>query len=316
MGVVRKSATALGVLFFGGLLILLAILLLWYLLAGRVPGPPGPPPEPEPPKAQPATCADVQFIVIPGTWESMSNDDPRNPHLMPLSLMLGVSRPARNALPPQRVDVVTIPYVAQFSNPIAFPPDGQRSYNLSRGEGFQRAFDEMANMHKACPLSTFVLAGFSQGAVIAGDLAEQIGANKGPVPERLVLGVTLIADGRRQPGELRSIGPEPPGVGAEIALAGVRVPGITMTGPREGYGKLRDRMNTMCRPGDLICDAPKQAMNPFNVVGNVGVLLQSAGNPVHAQYAQYMVEPGVSATQWTARWAINTINAAPHPPHS
>ena len=66
-------------------------------------------------------------------------------------------------------------------------------------------------MNNRCPLTSYVLVGFSQGAVIAGDIASDIGNGRGPVDEDLVLGVTLIADGRRQDGVGQDVGPNPPG---------------------------------------------------------------------------------------------------------
>lgn len=308
--------------FLGGVALIIAIAVLaWYMLAGcgRAPKPPKPP---EPPTSQPAWCPDVQMISVPGTWESGSGDDPYNPTANPASLMLNVSNPIRQQFPSERVDVYTVPYVAQFSNPVAIPPDGQQSYNNSRAEGAQRMVDFMAQRTEQCPLTTYVIAGFSQGAVIAGDIANLIGAGKGPVSADLVLGVTLIADGRRTgdtgSGEATQIGTPPPGVGAEIALTGVRVPGITMTGPREGgFGKVADRTYTICAPTDLICDSPRQALNPINFVSSVLTLVRAAGNPVHALYKGFVIdEKGTTATEWTTVWAADLIEKAPHPAHS
>ncbi|MFI9511458.1 cutinase family protein [Nocardia sp. NPDC052566] len=302
-------------------LIVVIVILLWYLLAGRL-RPPKPPVPPEVPTSQPAWCPDVEMISVPGTWESNSGDDPRNPAANPASLMLNVSNPIRERFSDQRLDVFTVPYVAQFSNPIAIPPDGQQSYNNSRTEGARRMVDEMARRTKECPLTSYVIAGFSQGAVIAGDVAADIGANKGPVRPDLVLGVMLISDGRRTgdtgPGQAQQVGPPPPGVGAEVALKGLNVPGITMTGPRPGgFGVLANRTYTICAPGDLICDAPREAMNPFNIMGSLMSLVRAAGNPVHALYNGYVVDPdGTTSTQWTANWANGLIDGAPHPKHS
>ncbi len=299
------------------LVLALVVLLIWYLAAGRLPKPPTPGPEEPRPKSQPADCPDVQMIVVPGTWESASNDDPFNPHANPISLMLNVSRPVQQAFPPQRVQVYTVPYVAQFSNPIALPPDGQRSYNLSRGEGAERTHAAMADMHKRCPLTSYVMTGFSQGAVIVGDIAAAVGNGKGPVPQDLVLGVTLIADGRRDGGAI-PVGPQPPGVGAEVALRGVQVPGITMTGPRDGeFGALGNRTHSICAPGDMICDAPRNALSPLNILPSLAALAASAGNPVHALYNTLVVDgAGTTATQWTANWARDLVARAPAPPHS
>ncbi|MBO0853455.1 MAG: cutinase family protein [Nocardia sp.] len=295
------------------------VLLLWYLLAGRlnVPGPQ--PTKPPRPNSQPASCPDVQLLAIPGTWESSSTDDPHNPTANPASLMLNVTKPVRAKFPESRVDVYTVPYVAQFSNPIAFPPDGQQSYNNSRSEGTQRATDELTRMSKQCPLTNYVIAGFSQGAVIAGDIAEQIGNGSGPVSADQVLGVTLIADGRRAggPGQATEIGQTPDGVGAEVTLKGISVPGITMTGPRSGFGELAGRTFTICAPGDLICTAPPDAMNPVNMIPSLLKLVNAAGNPVHSLYNSFAVDQdGTTATHWTAGWAEGLIANAPHPPHA
>lgn len=298
---------------------IIVVLLLWYLLAGRLRLPGPKPPEPREPTSQPESCPDVLFLSVPGTWESNSNDDPYNPSANPASLMLNISNPIRERFPNGRLEVYTVPYVAQFSNPIALPPDGQQSYNNSRTEGAARATQKLKETYAACPLTSYVIVGFSQGAVIAGDLAAQIGAGDGPVPANKVLGVTVIADGRRVQGagQPTEIGVSPPGVGAEVALRGLNVPGITMTGPRPGFGALADRSFTMCSPGDLICDAPNQALNPLNIMGSIGTLVKAAGNPVHSLYAGFVVDDnGTTATGWTVGWASGLIENAPHPPHS
>lgn len=302
--------------------LVIAVIVVLVIVLTRPPRPPVGPKPPEPPTSQPASCPDVALISVPGTWESNSGDDPRNPTANPISLMLNVSGPVREQFPAERLDVYTVPYVAQFSNPVAIPPDLQTSYNRSRGEGERRTYDAMAERYKECPLTTYVIAGFSQGAVIAGDIAAQIAANNGPVPARNVLGVMLIADGRRTgqtgDGQAIPVGVAPPGVGAEVALRGLNLFDITMTGPRPGgFGPLADRTFTICAPGDMICDAPRQALNPLNMIPSVLTLVGSIGNPVHTLYNSFVVdENGTTATQWTVNWANGLIEGAPHPPHS
>ncbi|OQS14219.1 cutinase [Nocardia donostiensis] len=319
----RSKPAGCLVLVLVAVLLVIVVIVAWYLLAG-LPKKPGPGPEPpERPSSQPAHCPDVQMVSVPGTWESSSTDDPYHPSANPASLMLNITGPVQEQYPDEgRLDIYTVPYVAQFSNPIAFPPDGQQSYNNSRAEGLQRTLDFLSQRHDECPLTSYVLAGFSQGAVIAGDVAAQIGAGDGPVPADLVLGVTLLADGRRTgetgPGQAMPVGVSPPGVGAEVALAGLNVPGITMTGPRPGgFGELADRTYTICAPGDLICDAPRQALSPSNILGSLATLVQAAGNPVHSLYHGFVVDPnGTTATGWTVDWANGLVAGAPHPPHS
>ncbi|WP_405133979.1 cutinase family protein [Nocardia sp. NBC_01388] len=316
----RRSKPAGCLLLIAAIVIVIIVaLLLWYLLAGRLRLPGPKPPGPKEPTSQSANCPDVLMLGVPGTWESSSTDDPYNPTANPASLMLNITNPVRAQFPNSRVEVYTVPYVAQFSNPIALPPDGQQSYNNSRSEGTQRANEKLTATYHDCPLTSYVIAGFSQGAVIAGDVAAQIGAGKGPVPANKVLGVTVIADGRRDqgPGQAIEIGQPPAGVGAEVALRGLNVPGITMTGPRDGFGDLANRTFTICAQGDLICDSPKQALNPLNILGSVGTLVKAAGNPVHSLYNGFVVDDsGTTATQWTVSWADGLIEKAPHPAHS
>ncbi|ATQ30389.1 MULTISPECIES: cutinase family protein [Rhodococcus] len=306
-----------GILVLGILVVLAAVLAMWYILAGRlpVPGPPGPL-GPEKPQAQPASCPDVQVVAVPGTWESAAWDDPYNPTFNPLSLMLNVTRPLQERFDAQRADVYTVPYVAQFSNPVALPPDGQQSYNNSRTAGTAATEDILERRFAECPLTNYVLTGFSQGAVIAGDVASRIGAGDGPVPADRVLGVALIADGRRDPGTVETIGPPVAGVGAELSLNGLRLPGITMTGARPGgFGELEDKVVDICAPTDGICDAPPNALNPGNWLASAPRLLEYMNNPVHALYNTFVVDDsGTTATQWVANWASEKIEEAPTPP--
>src|SRR6185369_10031403 len=205
-----------------------------------------------------ASCPDVVMISIPGTWESSPQLDPVNPTQFPIALLLNVTNPIRQQFGDDRVQIYTVPYTAQFHNPLS--ADQQMSYNDSRAEGTRAAVKAMTDMNDRCPLTSYVLVGFSQGAVIAGDMASDIGNGRGPVDDDLVLGVTLIADGRRQQGVGNDIGPNPPGEGAEVTLAEVPMLsglGLTMTGARPGgFGALNDKTNEICAPGDLICAAP------------------------------------------------------------
>lgn len=271
------------------------------------------------PEYQDASCPDAQLISIPGTWESSPTDDPLNPVQFPIALLLNVTRPLMDQFGRDRVEMYTVPYTAQFHNPLS--SDTQMSYNDSRAEGSRAAVKAITAMNQKCPLTSYVIVGFSQGAVIAGDIASDIGNGRGPVDEDLVLGVTLIADGRRQIGVGQDVGPNPPGQGAEVTLSEVPVlsaMGLTMTGPRPGgFGALDNRTNEICGPGDLICAAPDQAFNITNLPSTLEVLAGGAGQPVHALYntPEFWNLDGQTATQWTLNWARNLIDNAPHPKH-
>lgn len=281
---------------------------------GRAPHPTKPRPA-----FQDASCPDVQLISVPGTWESSPQDNPLNPVAFPAALLLNVTRPISDQFGVSRVQTYTVSYTAQFHNP--FSGDKQMSYNDSRAEGTRATVKAITDMADRCPLTSYVLIGFSQGAVIAGDIASDIGNGRGPVGEDLVLGVTLIADGRRQQGVGQEIGPNPPGEGAEITLHEVPVLsglGLTMTGERPGgFGALGNRTNEICAPSDLICAAPQEAFSLANLPSTLNTLAGGAGQPVHAEYAttQFWSLNGQSATQWTLNWVHDLIENAPHPKH-
>lgn len=271
------------------------------------------------PEYQDASCPDVQVISIPGTWESSVHLDPVNPVQFPAALLLNVTNPVRGQFDDSRLAIYTVPYTAQFHNP--FAADKQMSYNDSRAQGTRTAVKAITDINEKCPLTSFVLMGFSQGAVIAGDIASDIGNGRGPIDEDLVLGVTLVADGRRQEGVGNDIGPNPPGQGAEITLHEVptlSALGLTMTGPRPGgFGALNGRTNEICGPGDLICAAPESAFSIVNLPQTLETLSGGAAGPVHALYntPQFWVLDGKTATQWTLSWAQDLIDNAPHPKH-
>jgi hypothetical protein len=271
------------------------------------------------PEFQDASCPDVQLISIPGTWESSPQLDPVNPVQFPIALLLNVTNPMREQFGTDRLDIYTVPYTAQFHNPLS--ADQQMNYNDSRAEGTRATVKAITDMNNRCPLTSYVLVGFSQGAVIAGDIASDIGNGRGPVDADLVLGVTLIADGRRQLAIGQDIGPNPPGQGAEITLHEVPMlgeMGLSMTGPRPGgFGVLNDRTNEICATGDLICSAPEEAFSITNLPRTMEILGGGAGQPVHAMYAtpQFWNLGGQPATAWTLDWAQKVVDAAPHPKH-
>ena len=271
------------------------------------------------PSSQDASCPDVQLINVPGTWESSLQDDPINPMQFPNALLHKVVAAISQQFPSSRVQTFTVPYTAQFHNPLS--GDTQMSYNQSRAEGTRGMVQAMTDMNNKCPLTSYVLMGFSQGAVIAGDVASDIGNGRGPVDDDLVLGVMLIADGRRQPGVGNDVGPNPPGQGAEVTLQEVPVLsglGLTMTGARPGgFGDLNGKTDEICAPGDLICAAPQEAFSFANLPNTLNTLAGNAGQPIHALYAtpQFWSVDGQAATDYALSWAQGLVTNAPHPKH-
>lgn len=311
----RRLGCSLGALV---LVVLLVLGIGWWIGNRGVPTGPGEGPGrgPEvPAQTQPADCPDVQMVAVPGTWESSPADDPYAPSFLPNALLRSITDPLSQQYPGERLEVFTVPYVAQFRNP---QRPQEITYDQSRAEGTDRARAELAAVHARCPYTSYILLGFSQGAVIAGDLTNEIGTGNGPVPADLVRGSVLIADGRRLPGEGQSPGLSPGnGQGMEISLQPVTgftqlIAGATMTGPRPGgFGALADRTAQICDSRDLICNAP------FNMVdGAVRFQEFVANNAVHAMYATNPdVILGTTVPDWTIGHARRLVDEAPQIAH-
>ncbi len=307
-----KSKRALNI--FGIAIIIAAIIalivvgtLLWSMW--RKPGttPPGPPTG-----TQAAGCPDVQVISFPGTWESSAKDSPENPTFNPRSLMLQVSKPLQKRFPGSRADVWTVPYAAQFHNPIAIPADGQMTYQASRQQGTDRAIAKMTAVKDKCPLTGFVLVGFSQGATIAGNIAAQVGAGKGPIAAERLLGVGLISDSRRVQGQGRAIGADPDGEGVEVTFSGFSFSGVDLQGKRDGgFGSVNDRVVTICGSNDPICNQPKGGL--LGLATGLPQVISTITQNSHAAYgttANWSLD-GKTATQWLTGWATGVIDKAP-----
>ncbi|AHI23790.1 cutinase family protein [Corynebacterium vitaeruminis] len=259
--------------------------------------------------AQPDWCPSVEVVAAPGTWESKADDDPVNPTANPNSYMLTITRPLQQAYSADQVKVWTLPYTAQFRNINSM---AEMTYDDSRTEGTNTLNAELTATHAECPLTDFILTGFSQGAVIAGDVANQIGTGTGVIPAERVRGVALVADGRRQAGVGQNVGNLVAGVGAEIALQPLDlvvqavVPGATMRGARSsGFGTLNDKVFELCAPDDSICDAPQDV---GNAIARAQQLVQP--NVAHSLYATNPnVVPGSTASDWIVGWAEGLINS-------
>ena len=199
----------------------------------------------------------------------------------------------------------TVPYTAQFHNPLS--ADKQMSYNDSRAEGTRAAVKAMTDMNNRCPLTSYVLVGFSQGAVIAGDIASDIGNGRGPVDEDLVLGVTLIADGRRQDGVGQDIGPNPDGPGrGDHAAGGADAVGAGPDDDGAAAGRVRHAQRPHQR--DLRSGRPDlrgagvRVQHHPAAAGRWRCSAAVAGQPVHAMYAT----PDFWNLDGAARHAVDT----------
>ena len=208
----RRRHRILALIAAAAVAIVVALVVIVIVVVVRRPGPATTaiPPTAVPPTSQPerkprpafqdASCPDVDLIAIPGTWESSPSDDPLNPIQFPIALLLNVTRPIMEQFGRDRVEVYTLPYTAQFGNPLS--ADKQMSYNDSRAEGTRAAVAAMTAMNERCPLTGYVLVGFSQR-----DRQWSRSGRRGPGPGRHA-DRRRPASPRRRPGDRsQSAGP-------------------------------------------------------------------------------------------------------------
>jgi hypothetical protein len=242
-------------------------------------------------------CADVIVLAVPGTWETNAKAD-RNvvPGMLanvtgPLLRQLDAAPPEEGAsaqstttsaaptttLPTQTqlpypslspdpsstqasVRAEQVPYVAQVGGPIAGMLTGNPlTLSQSRANGTSALETRMTELAQKCPLSKFVILGYSQGALIAGDELSKIGNRQANIDPSRILAGALLSDPRRSPSTPDPTSgdtvdePEKQSAASETMI-GPNVGGEGVLGPRDGgMGVLAERVTTMCAPHDSIC---------------------------------------------------------------
>ncbi|MDV6271713.1 cutinase family protein [Rhodococcus globerulus] len=104
-----------------------------------------------------------------------------------------------------------------------------KNYGDSKATAIDAINDKVRTVAANCPQTTFIFAGYSQGADATGDIASGIGNGKCPISADKVLAVGLLADpGRGTVGESTSAHPQPE-------------PGLQTPPPRNGHAQRTGR---------------------------------------------------------------------------
>ena len=92
---------------------------------------------------EPDWCPAVEFVSVPGTWESAADDDPFAPAANPASFMLSITQPLQQMYDINHVRVFTLPYTAQFRNIQTAHGRAEMTYDDSRAEGTAKLSGEL-----------------------------------------------------------------------------------------------------------------------------------------------------------------------------
>jgi hypothetical protein len=157
------------------------------------------------------------------------------------------NRSAFNAGPPAGWQIVRVPYYAGV-----FPIVDRQALDASVAEGTAKLDHAVRDFHAACPGTRLVLAGYSEGAVVAGDVLERM-ARESAIPHGLLAGV-LYGNPRRPFGD-GGTGGVAGGIETNVPTI---LPGVTMKGG-QNYGDLAVR--NVCNENDGICNSTNMITN-------------------------------------------------------
>ncbi|MGV9481390.1 cutinase family protein [Gordonia aichiensis] len=217
-------------------------------------------------------CGDGALVLVGGTWDPDAH------------LLDGVTRQTQYA----GYTVKRVEY------PASIWPLGSFGFDNSQAQGVAATLSTVQSYQASCEGKPVVIAGYSQGAGIAGDVLTDIGTHTTPGYDISSEGVSgLLYSDPRQAGNLY-------GQGIELVMIGV-IPGLTMAGGRsvDDFGGVP--VTTVCFSGDPICDLPDPLHDP------IGALDGLAGYWVkHGLYPLYMYLPTTNGASWDA-WGVKPL---------
>jgi hypothetical protein len=152
-----------------------------------------------------------------------------------------------NHAPPAGWEIVQVQYYAGV-----FPVVDQKALDASVAEGTANLTRAVTDYHAACPGTQLVLTGYSEGAVVAGDVLEQF-SQSDAIPHGQLNGV-LYGNPRRDFGD-GGIGGVAGGIETNVPTI---LPGVTMKGGQH-YGDLAVR--NVCNENDGICNSANMITN-------------------------------------------------------
>jgi hypothetical protein len=250
------------------------------------------------PRAQPVSLkdscgADVLFLGARGSGETL------NDALGFGSTLFTAYHSMSTAFRPHNVVAEPVQYAA-VSVPDAVR-SGMADYQSSLSAGFDNLQAKLGYWADKCPNYRFVLAGYSQGADVVGDVLADLASSKSARNSNIlsrIVGVALFGDPRYNPADPVDVNPPTPdrkGIFATLpAGQGSVRPEFPMT--------VRSRVGSWCLANDIICNSAPG----ISLVGQAaGCILSSAC--AHFHYADW----GVSAE--AGRWLAQRANAALNP---
>lgn len=176
-----------------------------------------------------------------------------------------------------------IPYVAEVGGPVAGMVTGAgMTLGESRKAGTESLNKRLKEIAEKCPTSEVAAIGYSQGALILGDVLSDIGNGKGPISATRIIAGGLLSDPARTPTTANLDVLEAPEqqqvIPGSETFVGPNVAGQGIVGARPaGFGVLADRVTSFCAEGDGICSITSKSPAIAAVVPLVNLRQEDIG---------------------------------------
>lgn len=208
-----------------------------------------------------------------------------------------------------------IPYVAQVGGPIAgIVKNDPMTLGQSRANGTAALAKRLKELHGACPSAKYAGLGYSQGALILGDVLSDIGNGRGPVPADRILAAGLLSDPARTPTtadlDADRASSAPQVLPGSETFVGQNVPGQGAVGARpDGFGVLADRVTSFCAEGDAICSLTGKSKAIQAVVPLLNLRAQDIGPYVSGRAKTLLTNIASANPEDINRAAVSVISA-------
>jgi hypothetical protein len=197
----------------------------------------------------PASCADVLVLGARGSGQPQSGSA-RDGGTGLGPQVASVTERLQGDLSGRTVAVQALRYPARQAELLALDPD---AYFGGLERGVANAKKVLSRQVTTCPRQRFILAGYSQGAMVMHRVLHDLGRtsdSSGSKALKRIDAAILLADGDRSPSRrVTSIGTAGPGRGISYvspADSRVRIGAMPV--------RLTNRVLSVCEEGDVICD--------------------------------------------------------------
>lgn len=209
-------------------------------------------------------CRNYVALVVPGTTETERGSTSK----------IGMLRSVTDAMAKQAGDqflVQSVDYPASVGGLIAPIYGANTPFSDSVKEGIDLTINYALEYKKRCPGVKFALMGYSQGALVAGDVTEIVGNGKAEgLSADDFIGSLLYADPRRARSQIN--GQQVQREGSEKTVKGITdiaMEGEGIFGYRKEFGEMTSKTVSFCTTTDIVCNLSLEARDAADWLASI-----------------------------------------------